>query len=297
MISSMAPKAAGGLLLTAALVVLLTGHTLLRPLTTGSALPMTIAAQPRIGDCVLSAPDPTVDPEVISLPVVFGPCTGVIAGEIVSVAAGRPRAQGGAIGVLMGTAGPCWESASRFAGLATSDGVAALPGHGAAGSAPGGPAWLPTLRVRGQRVTADALQTAAGRDWSACMVRPEDLSVYLGSVRDAVAAGAAPSPYGDCAPPGAHSDGASVRCSRPHTSERLGWAAVPTGAQTSVALARSCRALAARLLRTPDPTYAGMLEIVVSVGDVTDCELAVRGAGRLSSSLIGIAGAPLPLTT
>jgi hypothetical protein len=293
----MVPKAAGGLLLTAALIVLLAGHALIRPPTTGFPLPMTIAGPPRIGDCVLSAPDPVVDPDVISLPVTFGPCSGVVAGEIVSVVAGRPAAQDGAIGALMGTAGPCWEAASRYAGLATSGGVAALPSRDSADSAPGAPRWLPTLRVRGQRVTADALQRAGGRDWSGCMVRPDDLSVYLGSVRDAVAAGAAPAPYGDCAPAAKFSAGASVRCSRPHARERLGWAAVPTGAQTSAALARSCRELAARLLRTPDPTYSGILEIVVSAGDVTDCSLAVRGPGRLSSSLIGIAGAPLPLTT
>ncbi len=284
-------------MLLAVLVVVLVGHVLSGPLTAGRPSAVTIAGPPRIGDCVLSAPDPSIDPDIRRLPVVFGPCSGVMAGEIVAVTIGRPARSDGAIGELMGTAGPCWEAAARYTGLWTVGGVTSWPGQGTATSTPGAPRWLPTLRVRGQRVTADALQAATGRDWSACMVRPEDLSVYRGSARDVAAQGAAPAPYGDCTLPEGDPGTDSDQCSRPHTRERLGWAAVPIGAQTPSALALSCRELAAQLLRRSDPTYAGVLEILVETGYVTNCSLAVGGSGHLSRSLIGIAGGPLPLTT
>ncbi len=278
-----------------ALMAVIAGHGLFRPAVAGSPVALSVAGPPHVGDCVVSAPDPTTDfgsPAARYLDVAFGPCNGAVAGEVASVSQGRTASQDGSIGALMGTSGACWAAATRYVGLSALGEVASAPT-----SLRTTVDWRPDLRVRGQLIGADVLQRAAGRDWSACLVRPEKLETYLGSVRGALAGGAAPAEYGDCSPSTDTAVFSWVDCARPHPTERLGWAVVPAGTVAAVALAASCRQFAAFLLRTGDPTYSGVLDIVVGTGDLITCTAVIRGDARLVGSLIGIGPGPLPLTT
>ena len=261
---------------------------------------------PLVGACVLWAPDPAagldefVTGDVGAHPadglgrsdnVSFGPCNGAVAGEVATVTPGRPQALDGSIGALMGTSGGCWAAAARYAGLRPSgaDESRRLPGNTVD--------WQPDFSVRGQLIGANVLQRAAGRDWSACIVRPDNLGVYVGTVHDALDTGTSPSAYGDCSPNPDPTTLSTVSCSNPHVMERLGTAMVPAGSHSAAAVAQSCRAFAGRMFRTNDPTYAGTLDVVVGTDDLTTCAVVLNGPGRLVGSLIGIGTGPLPLIT
>lgn len=288
----MTGRRTGSLVVVLALLAVLAGHALLRPQVVGTAVGITAPGTPTPGDCVLSAPDPalTVISGVTSdVSAVLGPCGGAVAGEIVSVTTGRRTGADGSIGALMGTSGDCWAAASRYAGLATDGGVARLPGAAAESVQ-----WHPDLRVRGQRIGADRQQQAIGRGWSACVVRPLTLGFYTGSIREALGSGAAPAEYGSCSATADLRSSSLVTCSRSHTTERLGWAALPNGSVDPVRLQQSCQSLAISLLRTADPTYAGALRILAVTDDITTCVAVVTGPGRLVGSLIGLSSGPLP---
>jgi hypothetical protein len=284
----------GLLLMLLAMIAVIAGHGLFRTDIKGSPVAIFVPGPPHRGDCVLSAPDPALQITAGIADtdgVVFGPCGGAVAGEIVSVTPGRAIAQDGSIGSIIGTAGDCWAAASRYAGLVTVDGMADVDTQ-----LRNSIDWHPDLQVRGQELSASPLQRAAGRDWSACVVRPEGLTEYVGSVSGAVRSGVAPAEYGDCSASPDQSVRSSVSCSNPHTTERLGWAAIPTGSVSQREIDDSCRAFVARLLRTDDPTYGGVLDIVASSRDITTCAVFVQDPARLNSSLIGIGDGPLPLT-
>jgi hypothetical protein len=289
----------GGVALVVAMTAVIAGHGLFRAPASGVAVPVDLPATPRVGACVLYLPDPAADLDsaVAYRNVAFGPCKGVLAGEIASVTPGRRTVADGSIGALMGTSGDCWAAASRYVGLSRVGDLAGSADADPTGDARGRVAWRPELQVRGQLVGADVLQTAAGRDWSACVVRPENLDVYLGSVRGALRNGAAPAPYGDCSVSTDLTLSSSVDCANPHATERLGWAAVPSGSVSAKELTESCLEFARLLLRTGDPTFGGILHIVTHTAGPTTCAAIVRGSARLTGSLIGIGSRPLPLTT
>ncbi|SDP11857.1 hypothetical protein SAMN04515671_2976 [Nakamurella panacisegetis] len=279
----------GFLLMVAALIGVLAGHSLIRTDLAGHAVGLDVPGAPKVGDCVLSVAPPDFDTPITT--AVFGSCRGVVAGEVASVRAGAAPEIDDSVGSLMGTAGSCWADASRYIGLPVVDGSAALP----AGFLPTSVvAWEPELQVRGQRIRADALQRATGRDWTACLVRPQDLHVYLGTVRAALERGAAPAEYADCATVLGQGWSASVPCSQPHLTEHLGSAMVATGSVSHSALQNSCSAFAARLLQVPDPTYGGQLQVTAVTGNVTTCDINSIGDARLVGSLIGLAGRPIP---
>jgi len=296
----------GGVLLVLALIAVVAGHGLVRTPTGGTAEAMEIGGPPHVGECVLWAPDPAVvvtdfvvgeaDPPTIDLSgasdnVAFGPCSGVVAGEVTTVTPGHPSVLDGSVGALMGTSGRCWAAAARYVGLSGPD----VDGtrHDAAGAVD----WQPAFSVRGQLIGPDLLQQAAGRRWFACIVRPESLGVYLGSVHNALENGSAPAAFGDCSSNPDLADLSSVSCSYPHTTQTLGMAPVPAGTDSPDAFAASCRAYASRMLRTNDPTYAGALHLVVGVGESVSCAAVLNGPGRLVGSLIGLGTRPLPLIT
>ncbi|MET3806976.1 hypothetical protein ABIB25_003996 [Nakamurella sp. UYEF19] len=293
----MTGRRTGSLVVVLAMLAVLTGHAFLRPQMAGTAVAITVPGPPRPGDCVLSAPDPSLSITsglTTDVSVVLGPCVNAvgIVGEIVSVSAGRRSGSDQTIGALMGTSGDCWAAASRYAGLVADDGVARLP---TVVSDPGEAIqWHPDLRVRGQRIGADLLQQAVGRGWSACVVRPLTLAAYTGSIRAALRTGLAPAEYGSCSATADLRESSLVPCSRPHSTEQLGWAGLPIGSVAQDRLQQSCRSLAVRLLRTGDPTYAGALRIVTVTHDITTCAAVVTGPGRLVGSLIGLGAGPLP---
>ncbi len=284
----------GAGLLVLAMIAVIAGHGLFRGAIAGSPVSLALSATPRVGDCVLYLPDPAGDTTGDSRyrNVAFGPCRGVLVGEIASVQTGPGLLADRSMGALMGTAGACWASASRYVGLSATGRVTMEPADLHEGID-----WSLELRVRGQAVGADVLQRAAGRDWTACVVRPENLDVYLGSVRGALVGGTAPAAYGNCSSSASSILESSVDCSNPHPVERLGWAAIPFGSVSPPDVARSCRDFARRILRTADPTYSGLLDIVTSPGNVTTCAAAVRGSARLVGSLVGQGDNPLHLIT
>ena len=292
-IPAMRSRLSGILVILLAMTAVITGRGLLSASTAGQAVPLEVSGPPRPGDCVMSAGDPG---ELLAAgsdaqaSVVFGPCRGVVAGEIVSVGRAAPPDPHRTVGVVLGTAGECWVAAARYAGFVVSAGVADLT------PIPGEPlAWKPFLAVRGQRVEADSLQKAAGRDWSACLVRPIGLGVYLGSVRAALVSGRAPAGYGSCTDQLDPTRSDPVPCPNPHVRERLGWVLVPVGEYGRAELDQSCARLAARLLRTDDPTYRGQLDIHAVSGNLTLCVADTRGPVRLTGSLIGLGQRALPV--
>src|ERR1700712_4649684 len=112
----------GCVLLVLVLIAVAAGHALLPSHRGGSAVAMLIDGPPQVGACVLWAPDPGVistdfvigvadadaaDLGRLSDNFAFGPCSGVVAGEVASVSDGRPKVVDGSIGALMGTSGAC----------------------------------------------------------------------------------------------------------------------------------------------------------------------------------------------
>src|ERR1700712_5120393 len=179
----------GSVLLALALIAVVAGHGLSPARQAGSPVAIVTGGPPLVGACVLYAPDPAAgldgfvtgdvgahpaDRIGLSDNVSFGPCNGAVAGEVAAVTPGRPRALDGSIGALMGTSGGCWAAAARYVGL---------PPSGTDQPHPRGKAvdWQPDFSVRGQLIGANVLQRAAGRDWSACIVRPDNLGIYLGT--------------------------------------------------------------------------------------------------------------------
>ena len=282
----------GFVLMITAMIAVVSGHVLIRPDVAGRAVGLDVPGAPQVGDCVLSMAPPDFDTP--STTVVFGSCQGPMAGEVVSVRPGAGPAVDQSAGSLMGTSGACWADASRYAGLPVTDGTAGRPAGVASGAAV---PWAPVLQVRGQRIEADVLQRATGRDWTACVVRPEGLDMYLGSVRAALGRGTAPADYSDCATPIGRGWSAPVSCGQPHFTEVLGTAMVATGSVSAADLDSSCVEFASQVLRVADPTYGGRLRVVVVPGNVTSCEIRANGNLRLVGSLIGLAGRPIRFGT
>ncbi len=311
----MGRRMAGLLLLVVAVSALIAGSSLFgtgNAVVTriaGSPRPISVGPLPRVGDCVLWAPDP--DPTPVALrtgtadgSVSFGPCSGVVAGEIVAIAAAsgrvsnRPGDPGAADpgAVDAGAVDDCWARATTYVGYPEVGGKPQLTEPTAENVQ-----WRPYLEVLGQHVRANVLERAVGRDWSACIVRPANLLSYLGTARAAISGGRAPSAYADCSAGKRAADRVPVSCSAPHARERLGWTTPEAAGQSDAAglaaIGRSCGSFAAMMMRTADPTLAGAVRVEATqqrAGGAIECSAVVNGAALLGASLIGIADGPLP---
>jgi hypothetical protein len=257
-------------------------------LTRGTAVSAPVVPPPEIGTCISSfvSARVTAGASSPSVPVPsahYGSCAGPIAGEVLSVQASAE------LGRELSVAG--YDSAS----MTCAQGVAAY--LGAPPELNGGSAatrWLPAAQYTTLLVGPDDQQRAAGRTWSACVVTSVASTTYARPVRGAFDGGSLQDQFGYCLNSIDLSDW--VPCSTAHSAQVLAWGApARSGASPSKA---DCRAAAAALMGTTDPTKGGSLDVGLigdqGVGSVQACGVQVEGSRRLTGSVAGIkAGLPV----
>lgn len=163
------------------------------------------------------------------------------------------------------------------------------------------------------------------RRWTACLVTASSRTPFDGSLTGALRSDDWPAAFRSCAIDTVPIEGELVvyasasqiiGCDLPHRVELLGSATVEFGAGLRFSdldddeLQASCLRFAAERVGVSDPTFGGRLRAVSRgvTGVVTrmneqdaplvavpDCYLEVVGNGLLTSTLIGLDGAPLPL--
>ncbi|GAA2007688.1 hypothetical protein GCM10009818_19030 [Nakamurella flavida] len=313
--------------------------TVLVPALGGRAIPgqpqaIDIAAPPQIGDCVLTPPRPpsglsgrlTTDD---AGRVQVGPCTGPRYGEVVGLLSGQVLSSSldsGRSAVpdedLAGAA--CDRMVEEYQEVPPElrDG-ALYAGTWAA------PLFTPTLPMR-----ADALQRAAGRDWTACVAvhfaGGTELGTFPSTLRDSYGTGSPPPGSGECGDAigtGTAANGAGavlspVPCDRPHQVQVFGYdlaasldalstdPATGTTARSDADLQASCAGLVALLTRMPDPTAGGSLAVSAGSASAADqggtghwvdpsqpvrqCQVIAPAGRLLSGTLLGLDRRPVP---
>ncbi len=274
----------------------------------GSAVAMSFPGPPQPGDCVVARPprSNTYDNarQIVTTELAFGPCTGTVMGEVSSAVDDDPSAPGAQDAV-----GRCFNDPTSFAGDPLTEGPGEQP------IVPGGPLqWSAGAAADAELIVPGPVERSAGRHWSACLLSPYAFDPgpapgYRGLLQDAFRTGRLPDAYGSCwASDDLDSAPQILPCDQPHPAELLasGWI------QDRSLISRpdidaGCVKVAQRIMRTDDPTRGGALTVVLdpvrldgsskpddplSVG----CFITASGSARLSGSVIGIAGGPLPLT-
>lgn len=302
------PRWLGGVVMAVAVIALLVVPGLLNPGVVGQAAPQTAPAPPEIGTCLALSPHSQVEV----------PCLDRHNAEVIKTwLAGAGPAQNqlpdlfvipfGSIRHGNFGADQCASSIGGYLGDGTE--VAAL--------------WRsPPPQVTAQLVVAPPEQSLGDLRWSACVVTAARQQLFFGSIRNALADGAAPLPsaFRTCVILSYFPD--SDSCERGHRIEILA-EFQPTAQMraagsalvgfTASQIQQSCAAFAAASLGTGDPTYAGQL--TVGAGRLFDsngrvvpgngpseesiefqqCFVEVVGPGTLTSTVIGLGGGQLPL--
>lgn len=298
-------RLAGIVLLIVALVAVIVVPSLTGRRVAGSAVATVFPDPPVAGDCLL-APFPIdvrsgVPPEIAVTVTRFGSCAGSIAGEVVAVWPNESSAQAAA---TSRRAGPCYQATATYAGLESTRRSTDLPGA----PSPGPVRWKPTIGFEPYHVIPSREERSAGRSWVACLAVPTGRPTYRGTLSDAFTTGSLPAEFGLCWE-GDDIDRlpAPVPCTEPHTAELLatGWIRDRLAAPTEL-LDAACPAMAARLMRTDDPTRGGQLQIVSDrfTADVFSrsdapltigCVVSAAGSQLLTGTLIGLGDRPAPL--
>lgn len=175
--------------------------------------------------------------------------------------------------------------------------------------------WAAAVRAESRVILAPDGQRTVDRGWVICTLGPASGEQFRGTLAGRpFAAGPTPG-FSRCAVDAA--GGSAVSCSLPHRSELLGGAHgsyVPEAGEDADRplpselwpdLALGCTALAARLFRTDDPTYDGVVRIEVRPGLIgrngaigwywsADCTMTVVGDRTLVGSMVGVGDHPLP---
>lgn len=301
-------RVAGIVLLVVALVAVMVVPLLSGRRTAGSPVAMSFPLPPQIGDCLM-APFPGaatagVPPEIPVTATRFGPCTGVVGGQVVGFWPDRAAADAANVGVRTAWTGPCYRAAAEYAGLDSTGRSVDFPGVVANGPA----VWKPTISFSPYLLVPGDEEKRAGRSWTACVAVPTDRADYAGTLRAAFSTGEMPAEFGSC---WAGTDLDDVpnteQCTRPHTAELVatGWIRNRVEAPTAV-IDQLCTDITGRILRTTDPTRGGELRLVVdrftsgmvSRQDsalVIGCFLTSSGGQKLSGTLIGLGDRPVPL--
>ncbi len=135
------------------------------------------------------------------------------------------------------------------------------------------------------------LEWQLGQRWYSCELMPGVFDFplsYVGSARNA-SIGTPPGAFANCAP----EVGAEVvSCDRPHHAEQL---TISFGySQPSPA---ACRAMVAKVINTPDPTFGGRLSVLVrSSGGSSACWVTTIAGRSLTATLINHGPGPLALS-
>ncbi len=185
-----------------------------------------------------------------------------------------------------------------------------------------GPDWAPVTGAQFTAVLSTPRPDLREFRWAACLVVAPRTESYRGSYLRSLAIGPAPAPFGVCAGgagtggavtggpatggpatggavTGGAESGGVVSCLTPHLAQDFGAVDVaPDATATSV---DNCRGLVGILTGLDDPTAGGLFSVqVVDVsgpGELAGrrCRLTILGEGRLTASLLGIGGQPLPV--
>ena len=285
-------RAAGAVVLIAAVLVALAIPALAGRRVAGSATRSSAPNAPEFGQCLSAAPEPTLAyGRVTAFAAPSGPCGPLNFGEIVFVA---PDLR----------AFPSTMDFDRTSSVDPS--VCEAPARQYLGWGPGAPSgsagptdteraladWHPVVTQTLVLIGPDAAQFLAGQRWIGCAMLPRK-APYSGSLRTGASSGALPAAdaYGFCRE---HPAGATRRerpCSVAHDAEVFGWAATggwgaPTDGSPAPGRAlSSCRALVTAVTGMTDPSAGGSLRVVVETDRASDA----AGSGR-ATCLVEVAG-------
>ena len=306
----------GGLIVLLAALLLLTVPALRPGPVDGRAAPEPVAGPPAVGDCVTEPVQrypgygSGTGGSYVYPQLAVAPCAGTRFAEVVSVLTdpGRPEivVRGSSVNVSDPNQDACRTAVRDHLGTrVTVD--------------PSGAVWSTVTTVEVSVTRPSPRQEAAGQRWLACLAAargvtyPEqDPAPYDGTLRDAIATGAARDRIGACTTDddlGTAND-PTAGCSRPHTLQLLASTRdLPAG--TPVATAGSgCRWTAERLTGLPDVTAGGALTVVVAVTDdglsveadvvpadaLVFCGIRTTGGRTLDGGLVGLGDRPIPWT-
>lgn len=261
------------------------------------------AGAPSVGECAVrftepsattpvpASPDPGADkeaaPQVGEVPasgVRFGACTGEHIGEVVAYRTMPQRAL---------------TEADRAADVRWCRSIASdYQAHArwrVRDAASG--IWTPSTGQQFTAVLSDVLSESDQPRWSACMVGAFGHEPYAGSYLQSFAVGAPPAPFGRCQMNGARAR--EVSCTTPHDAQEFGvGSGAPMPAREAVA---ACRELISEMTGLAEVTADGVLRTEVVGGGARSaepvrCRVSVVGPARLTATLIGVGGGPLPLS-
>ena len=276
----------------------------------GTATAVPVPDPPRVGDCLTTAPDLTS----ASLLVPIAPCVAGRFGEVVAVAddprvgAATSRRQHDDDAEVSDERERqhCADQVLRYLGLTIG------PDHeGFVESY-----WQPLVPLDMSIDRPSARQVAAGQHWVACSFYVHDhtgrAASYRNSARDAYGAGVPPAALAYCLTVGDLTTGESVPCSEPHRAEAFGGTRTARPGLTKASMDASCRALASRLTRMPDPSGGGVLRVEAvavhgptgtnepGLGGPNDptgfaaCVVSAADTRLLVGSLLALGGRPVP---
>ncbi|MGS0687447.1 hypothetical protein ACVBEQ_20215 [Nakamurella sp. GG22] len=288
-------RAAGAVVLIAAVLVALAIPTVTGRRIAGSAARLSTADAPELGQCLSAAPEPTLAyGRVTAFAAPAGPCGAANYGEMVFVAPDF-RAFPSTM-VFDRTSfvdpGDCdppareylgWEPAGSSGSAGPTDTARALAD------------WRPVLTQTLVLIGPDKAQFLAGQRWIGCAMLPRK-APYSGSLRTGAASGAFPAAdaYGSCRAQPSAAGRRELPCSVAHDAEIFGWSATsgwgaPTGgsaepgpaepgpaASDEESIMASCRALVTAVTGMIDPSAGGSLRVVVE----TDRASEAAGSGR-----------------
>lgn len=279
-------RTAGLLVVGLALVAILTIAGLQPHAVSGRAEMGRVPGAPRIGQCLLQAPDEGGGGQSFRL----GSCGTRHYGEVAQV--------------------------SELSGADDAGARCADPADFLGWSPPAASAahvqWQP-IDVNLLRMTPTRLQRSFGQHWVVCVVTPLiSGAAYTGSVRGVLATGRVPVAFAECI--AALYLSGSVPCDQPHPYELFASAVLPVTFRNQSGLDADCRSIAARATRMPDLTAGGALDVRAvpfhqnadgatvnglpdgtgDVGAQALCLVGVTGERLLRGSLFGLGTGPLP---
>lgn len=262
--------------------------------STGSPVAMVLPAPPVLGSCAVAfIPEPAADrvaPGVARAPAVrFGRCSEEMLGEVVSVdpkgLAAVPtypdQLDRGCRGAADAYLGPAFAYAIRTE--STAGGLAV---------------WHIAVGWSAVHVWPTALERAAGRTWSACLIVAANGRPYRGTVAEQRLAGSIPDEFGVCTERTWELSVGTTSCADPHPMQLMGETDIMGAGLTDEHLHDACVDVAKSVTGAEDPTAGGELRVVLGARSTPDaqarCYLVATGERMLDGSLIGLGDGPVP---
>lgn len=306
----------GALLLVGVVMAGVVLHAVAGRAITGMPGAAVVPPPPAAGACVVALPPPpsgTEDDASFDYPYAgFGSCRDPIIGEVMSVDLGDHLLAAATVDDYLQASSLCEFAEVKYVGSIGPFDPATLstPGIG----------WKAAVTVESLSIGPTPLQRAAGQRWTACVGATHigvgaQRPTYTGTLAHALTAGTLPPQFATCWRALASSTEqqvmeAEVPCSQPHSVEVLALTQITDPTTTPTLIAASCRGMASRSMRTPDPTVGGRLQItaysmdgssVLPLDDrnmlagFTGCVASVPAPLRLQDTVIGLGNDPLPL--